>query len=325
MNTIKNIAIIGAGQLGSRHLQALANVKFIDIQVFDTSETALETAKSRFAEVNSSFSGNITFHTSVSELKKEIELIIIATGSKFRNKIIENIVEASDVKYFILEKFLFTKASHYKTITDIFKTKNCTAWVNCPRRLIDYYQLIKKELSGNIHFSVTGNSWGLGCNGIHFLDFFSYLTNTAQIRLNNSLLDKQIIESKRQGYDEFTGTITGSANGSSFTITSYKENISPLLITIQNNDFRYIILEGNTSKVIKSSREKNWATEEISFTIPFQSQLTNLVVDDILNTGKCNLTTFEESSELHLNYLELLIDFTRKIKNDFTIDECLIT
>jgi len=325
MNTIKNIAIIGAGQLGSRHLQALANVKFIDIQVFDTSETALETAKSRFAEVKSSFTGNITFHTGISELKKEIELIIIATGSKFRNKIIEEIVEASVVKYFILEKFLFTKTMHYKTTAEIFKRKNCKVWVNCPRRLIVYYQQLKKELSGNIHFSVTGNSWGLGCNGIHFLDFFSYLANTTQITLNHSLLDKQIIESKRQGYDEFTGTITGSANGSSFTIASYKENISPLLITIQNNDFRYIILEGNTSKVIKSSRENNWATEEISFAIPFQSKLTNLVVEDILNTGKCNLTTFEESSKLHLNYLELLIDFTRKIKNDLTIDECLIT
>lgn len=325
MNTVKNIAIIGAGQLGSRHLQALANVKFIDIQVFDTSETALDTAKSRFAEVNSSFKGNISFHTNISELKKEIEIIIIATGSKLRNKIIEKIVESSVVKYFILEKFLFTKASHYKTITDIFKTKNCTAWVNCPRRLIDYYQQLKIELSGNIHFSVTGNSWGLGCNGIHFLDFFSYLTNTTQIKLNHSLLDKQIIESKRQGYNEFTGTIAGSANGSTFLISSYEENISPLLITIQNNDFRYIILEGSTSKAIKSSRENNWATEEISFTIPFQSQLTNLVVEDLLKTGKCNLTTFEESSKLHLNYLELLIDFTRKIKNDHTIDECLIT
>ena len=47
-----NIAIIGAGQLGSRHLQGLKLAKLpIKIQVVDSSAESLAVAKSRYEEV----------------------------------------------------------------------------------------------------------------------------------------------------------------------------------------------------------------------------------------------------------------------------------
>ena len=48
-----NVAIIGAGQLGSRHLSSLAlSVNDLEIQVVDPFQGSLEVAKSRFEEAN---------------------------------------------------------------------------------------------------------------------------------------------------------------------------------------------------------------------------------------------------------------------------------
>ena len=48
----KRIAIIGAGQLGSRHLQGLTKIKQdIHITVIDPNPSALEIARQRFVEM----------------------------------------------------------------------------------------------------------------------------------------------------------------------------------------------------------------------------------------------------------------------------------
>ena len=48
-----NIVLVGAGKLGSRHLQALSQVKIkdINIHVVDLNTSALSTAKDRFKEM----------------------------------------------------------------------------------------------------------------------------------------------------------------------------------------------------------------------------------------------------------------------------------
>ncbi|MCV3262394.1 Gfo/Idh/MocA family oxidoreductase [Vibrio harveyi] len=59
-----NLLIIGAGQLGSRHLQALAQLddKF-SIYVLDPFEQSLEVAKQRYQEVAQETSPEVTYVT----------------------------------------------------------------------------------------------------------------------------------------------------------------------------------------------------------------------------------------------------------------------
>ena len=73
------------------------------------------------------------------------------------------------------------------------------------------------------------------------------------------LIDKTIIESKREGYIEFTGTITGHADKHSFHITSFPNDSSPLHITISTPSARYSIQEGAAAKVWISKLENKWA------------------------------------------------------------------
>lgn len=321
-----NIAIIGAGQLGSRHLQSLALLDHkVSIQVIDPSADSLKTAEARFKEVVSSFKGTVSFHSDISSLEKNIEVAIVATNSKVRRAIVEQLIANSTLKNIILEKFLFTKEEDYGAVEKLLSEKNIKTWVNCPRRMMDFYKDLRKEMKGSIHFMATGNAWGLGCNGIHLLDLFAFLTGTTDIKLSNDLIDKKIIESKRAGYIEFTGTITGQTDSHSFHITSFAEQTSPLQIIINTPTAKYSIEEGANGKAWISKYENKWNWEEKTFTMPFQSQLTNIVVDEILSSGNCALTTYEESSHLHILFLNNLLAHLRKINNDNTITECPIT
>lgn len=320
------VAIIGAGQLGSRHLQALANSENqLHIQVIDPNVDSLKIAETRFNEVISSFKGTVEYATDISKLSKKVDVAIVATNSKIRKTVIEQLVAVSEVKNLILEKFLFTKESDYLETEQLISKHNIKTWVNCARRMMPFYQNLKQQIEGPIHFTAIGNAWGLGCNGIHLLDLFAFLSQKSNITLSNNLIDTTIIESKRNGYVEFTGTITGTADNNSFHITSFPENSSALQIIINTPKTRYSIAEGAPGKIWISKLENQWQWEEHTFNILFQSQMTHLVVDKIIAEGKCDLPEYAESAKLHLIFLNNLLNFSRKINNNNAINECLIT
>ena len=139
------------------------------------------------------------------------------------------------------------------------------------------------------------------------------------------MIDTTIIESKRNGYVEFTGTITGTADKNSLHITSFPENSSSLQIIINTPNTRYSIIEGAPGKMWTSKLENQWQWEEQTFNILFQSQMTHLAVDKIITDGKCDLPDYAESAKLHLIFLKNLLDFSRKTNNNNTVNECLIT
>lgn len=326
---MKNIALLGAGQLGSRHLQALAMVtSAIRIQVVDSSDEALKVAESRFNEVASGFKGKISYHNSISELVQQIDVVIVATGSKIRRVVVEELLAHASVEYLVLEKVLFTKEEDYSAIEKLLEEKKVKCWVNCTRRMMNGYLQIKQELSsekGAIHFVATGNNWGMGCNGIHLVDMFSLLTGRTDIEFSDELIDRTILESKRPGYIEFTGTVLGTAAPHSFHMSSFAEGSSPLHIHIHTATTRYSIEEGANGKVWISRLSANWGWEEKEFKMPFQSQLSHIFTDELLSKGNCGLTPYKESKELHLSYLNTLIGVMRKVNNDKTIKECPVT
>lgn len=321
-----NIVIIGAGQLGSRHLQSLTKcINILNIYVVDSSMESLRIAKIRFDECNQNFKGTVSYLNTLSDLPNEIEIAIVATSAKSRKLVLIDLLNKRVVKNLILEKFLFINEKDFFEVKELLFISKTNTYVNCPRRLIDFYSQVKAEITTPFQFTVTGNNWGLGCNGIHFVDLFSYLSNSTNITISNSLVANSVLESKREGYFEFSGTITGDDGLNSFSITSFNSDISPVQILISSPTIRYLIIEGSVSKINKSELKNNWVWETTEFKFPMQSELTHLVIDEILNTGRCSLTTYEKSMKLHLIFLKTLLSKLRLIKNDNLISECPIT
>ena len=168
-----HLGIIGTGQIGSRHLQALALIdRPVSIQVVDPSPASLKTARERFNEVKGS--GNVEhveYLKDISEMTPELDCVLIATKADIRRQALEQLLAQKHVSYLILEKVLFQKKDDFEAVNALLNRCNVKTWVNFPRRVWPIYQELKKKLTNvnTVDFNVTGSRWGLGCNGLIFL------------------------------------------------------------------------------------------------------------------------------------------------------------
>ncbi len=321
---MKKIALIGAGQLGSRHLQGLAKSEMeISIEVVEPFEGSRNIAKQRYEEVPTN--NKINFYENIAQLSAELDLVIVATNADVRFNVVKELLENKKVANLVLEKVLFQKIEEYKKVEMLLENRTTKCWVNHPRRMFPFYKTLKEKLSNsnNINFSVSGAAWGLGCNGIHFLDSFSYLANEENIVLDSTFLDKKLNETKRAGFKEINGKIVGKLNNHSFTIDSFAGNVSPVQYNITSDTLNILIDESNGWYRI-SEKANNWRVENKEEKIVyFQSELTNVLIEDIFN-DKCFLPTYNESMNLHIKYVDLIISHINSF-SDIKYDFCPIT
>ncbi|OAM92786.1 Oxidoreductase family, NAD-binding Rossmann fold [Pelosinus fermentans] len=328
---LKNvIAVIGAGQIGSRHLQSLALINQpVCIEVLDLNNECLDFARERFEQIEGTgMAKSVRYFNKLEELSDEIKLVIVATSANVRKKVIMELLQKKKVQFIILEKVVFQSPQDFFEINKVFNEKGIKAWINCPRRMWPFYQQLKAKLKGikKVDYLVSGanSRLGLGCNGIHFMDLYAFLTDQIDMNLYTDRLDSEIFESKRAGFIEITGTIYGkSTDGGTVMISAHANNDAPILITIQSDALRCIIRE-EEGKAWISEKENKWQWQEIEYTMPYQSQLTHLAVQDILSQDDCKLTSYHESWKLHDSFLKALILHLSKCKME-EISFCPIT
>ncbi len=318
------IAIIGAGQLGSRHLQGLAkSSKHFQISVVDPNKKSLIVAKQRFNEVSKFSKSYISCHQNIGDLPKEIDLVIIATTANVRRKVIENLLDRCVVKYIILEKVVFQKSVDFKPIQNLLLEKSLKAWVNCARRSYLFYKNLKKELGGEkISIIVKGKDWGLACNGIHIIDLFIFLTEQTDIIIDTSELKNIVIDSKRIGFKELKGILKiHTGRGDTLELNDIDKYDGNHKISISNGNIQYDIFESK-GLVIKNILDNKPHEEKIS--IPFQSELTGNIVYQILATGKSDLTPYDECMQYHIPMLDAFNNHI-SIVTGKTVTVCPIT
>ena len=293
---MKTIAIIGAGQLGSRHLQAIAlHKKALTIYVVDPSEESLDISRARFWEVDKYENKDLIFIQSIADLPRLLDFVVVATNSLQRLSVLKELLQISKVHYLLLEKFLFPKEAEYEEALELMAEKEVKAYVNCARRMWPSYQGLKEEMTHdtNIKITVTGSNWNMSSNAIHFLDLFFYLTNDKTMTFDLSRLDDNLIESKRQGYIDFSGAIKGySVTGNNLSLTSNRKGSKPLTITIES-DQRVV-------KINEGLQEIHSENEIIEFPILHVSKTTHKVFEQLIKQGTCELVTFERSVQDHL-------------------------
>lgn len=324
---MKKIALIGAGQLGSRHLQGLAKSDVeISIEVVEPFEGSRNTAKQRFEEIpTNSKIKEIHFYENIAQLSDNLDLVIVATNADVRFKVVKELLSSKKVTNLVLEKVLFQKIDEYKEVEELLQKSDTKCWVNHPRRIFPFYKNLKEKLTDakNINFSVSGGAWGLGCNGLHFLDCFSYLANKENIVLDTTFLGKELYETKRAGFKEINGLLTGKLDNHSFSINSFAEELSPVHFNITSDTLNIMIDEANGWYRI-AEKANNWKSvnkeEKIVY---FQSELSNILLDDIFN-NQCTLPTYKKAMTLHVKYLENIIAHINSF-SDTKYDFCPIT
>lgn len=315
------ILLAGAGNIGSRHLQgAKKSHNDLDIWVYDLSEDALKVSKERFEQMPENGKKTTHYVTSLDSIPSNIDVAIVASGSKPRASIIKSILATKNVKYMVLEKFLFGKLSEYEEIGTLLKTRGVKAWVNCPYRMFDGYNVLKKKLDMNqplVAAFGNGGNWGLCCNAIHYIDIFMYLTEQEDYSIDLSKIENEVLESKRTGYVELIGDMTiNTAKGDSLTLQTSKDGEFIQLIKMQNGSHS-IIVDENADLIIFDG-------ETFPLGFAFQSGLTGSLIDNLIENKTCPLSSFDKSAHYHIQFLSSVAPFINRIKG-WDSDACPIT
>lgn len=303
------IFIVGAGQLGSRHLQALKKVGIpLDITVVDASEASIKLAKMRYFDVpEGECKHQLRFLRAIPFDRVKVDLAIVATNSDVRKQVVEELLARTQIKYVVLEKLLFQKKEDYYLIGDMFATHQIKAWVNCSMRTIPVYSDMRIELgNGPIHYGVSGGNLGLATCAIHYADHLAYLSGCKDFKVETGFLDALVVESKRKNFLELNGVLgLRFADGSYATLSSTRNGSAPVLVEISTPSIRFIVREME-GKTWVSKENKDWKWEERNTPIHYQSEMTTGVVASILKNGTCALVDYETSMQIHIVLLDAL-------------------
>lgn len=307
------ICIVGAGNIGSRHLQALKKVsQKLCIYVIDPSSNSLDLAKKRYTDISFKNKHEVSYSTDFKELPTSIDIAILSTNSNTRCLATQTLFKKSSVKYIIFEKLLFNKKDQYEEIHDLLLKNNCKAWVNCSMRTDPFYVKLKTGLSKPFTYIVDGSLHGLATNAIHYIDHMAYLSGCYDFKIETSLLHAIPVESKRKGFLELMGTLKVCfADGSLGSFTCYPTGNSPFMIEILSDKYRILIdVFGNNSLIATPQTKWRWVLKNTP--LLYQSQMTNSVVSSLVKSGSCLLTPFDISAKMHLTLLDSLVQFLNK-------------
>lgn len=317
------VIIIGCGNIGFRHFEGLLKSDLsLFIYVIDPNMEALNRVQ-KFYEASNSLEKTCYFFESIQNIPEQIDLCIVATNSKVRLKVSESILKNTTVKYLILEKVLFQKESDYDKMSSLLKEFNVNGcWVNCPLRTVPIFKELKERIYSNLIYHVEYRNFGIGCNSIHQLDLFAFLTNCLDVKLEMNQLE-DVIESKRKGYLEVLGTLTAYTNkGDKLVISSNHQSSPNYFIRFNFNEEIWTVFPLTERMKIENIQNNEVIEKVINY--PKQSSMTSLLVSDLLLFEKCSLPDYETSKKLHVTLINNLNIFFSEIL-DHEVIECPIT
>ena len=314
-----NIALIGCGNIGFRHLQSLVQLT-LEVRIFIIEPNHEQHIKIEefLREVKKTAKFDHVISSSIVDLPLQVDLAVLATNSGDRYAAFENLLSRSEVKSIIFEKVLFQTISELNLVEKKLADHNITAYVNYGRRGFPSYRKIAEELKTEDMMSITveGSNYGLACNGLHFIDLFEMLTQSKIVELNGSDLEPGYEESKRNGYIEVYGLISGeSSSGTSFKMSCNDNPDLKVAVKIKTKNGTISIDE--ISREIDDFREN---TDNITgdFESYYVSQ-SPFFYKSIIENETCLLTAYHEAARQHRLFIQLINKHLGLSSTDTTI------
>jgi len=305
-----NILISGFGQMGCRHAQSLlASNDDYSIYVIEPSDEAFETGLSTIGASKTDFIRHLKFE----ELNAPIDLAISATCSKPRYSILLDLIEYG-IKYFLLEKVVFQSLKQFDTIIEKLESNCAEAYCHMPRRYYNNYIKLKSRINDKktiLQHNVYGGNNGIGCNAIHYMDIFEYLTESNICKYAYNLKEDKVDNRRGKNYKDVNGYLLfeneQSDQLSVYFDPSYRSGITE---NIEIDDEKYIF----SARSGKEYHITNGDVFENDYKVLYASELTQILVKDIIN-NKSLLPSIQETKNVH-GYLFKVIMLTLEGKFD---------
>ena len=299
---MKNVLLIGCGNIGFRHLQALGSAveggQVLEITVVEPNRAAHDRIADYLASLGETAS--TTLLTDLPPGSGQYDLAIFATNSAMRRAAFDAANSQFSLKSVVFEKVLFPTLGDLDAVGAALRENGIKGYVNCGRRTAPGYQSLRSELSTRpVDITVKGANYGLGSNAIHFLDLAEFLNSAAIADLNTAGLRPGSVPSKRDGYIEVFGTIEARlSNGAAIRITCDQDGDPHVDLHLSADPDQFDIDETGR-KLIRNGEVHDFAMRHVS-------ELTDTYVE-LLNERRCVLTPYEDSARQHRFFLSGLL------------------
>lgn len=305
------ILIIGLGNIGERHLESL--LKFRENKIF-----ILEKSKKKIYKLKKKFKNKISYLHTLENFSKSLDLVIIATNSDVRHKILSRVIKKIKVKSILLEKVVFQKLIYFNYFIKVAKKKKIKIFVNCPRRLWKIFEIIKENFNynqGYLNITFKGNNWGLCSNAIHFIDiwFFILSGKISNIKFY-PFLNKKILKSKRKNFFELKGKINfESREGHRLSIEN-SNKFKNSVMSIYFNNLKFKLLFKNNKFYLKKFIN-NRLLEKKYLRTPLQSNLTSSFLNLLIARNYKRFTTINKYFKHHQLLFKVFNEYFNKNNN----------
>jgi predicted dehydrogenase len=323
------VLVIGCGQLGSRHLQAVASLPEVAaIDVVDPRPEALALGRQRLAEVQPATAAQVRWVGAIDEAAPGGDLCIVATQADVRRQVTQAVAERLGYTRFLLEKLVTQSVADYEALMRFAAARGLSVWVNCKTRAHPSHARVKALLdpSEAITFTVAGGNHGLVNNGVHAADLFVFYDGGSPIQRAGASIDPVLHPSKRgNGMYDLSGSLHGyTAKGSQFSLSFAAAHDAPMQYLLSSRRYRAVI-DDMKQRVCESSADTGWEWRVVPFEANMMvSHMTRAFASEILGSGRCSLPTLEACYPAHQFILgELLPHFNRLLGRES--DRCPAT
>ena len=292
-----NILLVGYGNIGKRYLEGILKSK-LNISVLIIDNNIDERFEDKFKNKNLHFSNNYEKFKQI-----DIDLLINTTYATQRFDLIKNYCNYFNVKNLILEKVLENSLGNIKEFKRL-KLENC--WVNTFLRTLDVFKEIKNKSTGKIKMKVSGGNWGLLCNTIHYVDLMAFISESSPEKILKQKLNSNFFPAKRKGFFEIYGSFQVIYKDGSILYLECVDSEEELTIEYKCGSYKlnYNLISG----VLKSDNQSSIRN------IPYQSDMSTDLVNNILLNKKCELTKIKDSLNFHELYLKFIIDYRNNLE-----------
>jgi hypothetical protein len=296
------VVIVGFGSIGFRYFEAINKIKSSNIKLFIVDKKI----KSLIKKYNLG-KWAINSSNNFKSIPKQIDLCIISTTCKNRHILLKKLIEKTNLKNLILEKPLTQSPTELLKLNRTLKNIKNT-WVNTDRRCLNIYKFISSRLNikSKITMKVEGNSWGICCNSLHFIDLFNFLTK----QFLSTVSEKSILSwypSKREGFKELdNGKLKLKFGKHELFLLSRKDSKPKNLKILIKNEKNFFYIKEKTDIFELKFKEKKFYFKNEPLSVKMISIIKKIILEN-----KSNLPNYLNSTKL---YYPLINFFLKKWK-----------
>ena len=232
MRRIGSVLLLGAGRMGQRHLAGLQAAS-VSVDIVDPAPVARDLARAPGVRVFPSLAGL--------PVDRRYDAAISSTTAAGRLEDFIQLVRMG-VQNILVEKPLEQSRQRTRDLISAARDSEAAVWCNHYRRTLRSFDELRTS-PGPYFISVNSGAIGLGCNGIHWIDFALDLSGQGSGKLLFGEIDALPIGSGRGAqYRDYGGRgLFAFPDGSRLYLSSAAQSSAPTVLSVVGPATHWIV------------------------------------------------------------------------------------